>query len=39
LREEKVVNELNEIPTEYCLRTIKSVDMDEFDGLEIGKAV
>ena len=41
LREEKGVDlqELDKMPSEECLRTIGSVDMDEFDVLEIGRTV
>ncbi|NYB27808.1 MAG: hypothetical protein HVN34_10900 [Methanobacteriaceae archaeon] len=41
LREEKGVDlqELNSMPSEECLRTIGSVDMDEFDVIAIGRTV
>ncbi len=41
LKKEKGLDlqELDKMPTEECLRTIGSVDMDEFDVLEIGRTV
>lgn len=39
LKKEKGINldELDNMPNEECLRTIGSVDMDEFDVVQIGR--
>ena len=41
LKEEKGINpqELDSMPSEECLRTIGSVDMDEYDIVAIGRTV
>lgn len=41
LKEEKGIDlqELDNMPSEECLQTIGSVDMDEFDMVEIGRTV